>query len=490
VTIADAAPQDAVEGGARVPAPGSALGGGRLLLYALPNITLSIVTLPLAIYLPAFYSQNLGLPLATVGMFIALSRLTDVVTDPLIGILSDRHKTRWGRRKPWIALGVPLMVAALWMLYVPPDAVSAWWLFGFVALVYLAYTLIDLPYRAWGAELSTDYAMRSRVTGWREGFGIIGVLLALLVPLLMQLFLGLTGTANALWGIAITVAVLLPVLFVGALYAVPEPEQERTKAESISWGRGLRVVWRNGPFIRLVIVGLILLTAVNMTASLSLLFVSHVMLEPERFAMFIFLYYIASFAGIPIWLRISDRFGKHRTVALAIFWLSLWSAPIPLLGAGDFYLFLVLMLLKGSSVGALVFLPVSMAADVVDIDTLRSGEQRTGLYFAIWGMILKGAVALGVLLSTNGAALAGFDPRCASSPELFAEMQARLGDAACVNEPVALLWLAMLYSIIPAILALASLPYLWSYPVTEARQQRLRARIARRNLALERTTGA
>jgi Na+/melibiose symporter-like transporter len=124
------------------------------------------------------------------------------------------------------------------------------------------------------------------------------------------------------------------------------------------------------------------------------------------------------------------------------------------------------MMLKGSALGALVFLPASMAADVVDLDTLRTGEQRTGLYFSLWGMVNKGAVAVGVFLATNGVTWFGFDPTSATNTE------------------AAKLAVACLYSIIPALLACVALPLLWKYPLTRERQQRMRAHIERRRAGL------
>ena len=88
-----------------------------------------------------------------------------------------------------------------------------------------------------------------------------------------------------------------------------------------------------------------------------------------------------------------------------------------------------------------------MAADVVDLDTLRTGEQRTGLYFSLWGMVNKAATALGVLLATNGVALFGFNP------------------SADENTAAAKLAIAVLYSIVPAVLACVALPLLWKYPL-------------------------
>ena len=448
-----------------------------MALYGLVNLPTSIVGLPIAIYIPAFYSQGLGLSLAMVGTLIALSRLTDVVTDPAIGIASDRWRTRFGRRKPWMIFGMPLKVLSLWMLFVPNSdfSVAIWsalggegisnlYLFVWISALYLGFTLVDLPYKAWGAELSPDYDERSRVTGWREAFGYGGTLMALFIPLYVSLILELPGPDNALYGVAIVVVILMPLLTLPALLFVREAPPRSAPVARMPMRRGLKIVWANGPYRRLVISFLFLVIAVSMTASLSLFFVGSVMEQPfERFAVFILAYYLSSSGAIPIWFAISSRLGKHKTVVISILWLSLWSAFIPLLGPDDYWIFFVVMMLKGSAVGALVFLPASMAADVVDLDTLRTGEQRTGLYFSLWGMVNKAAVALGVFLATNGAAWFGFDP---SSDE---------------NTATAKFALACLYSIIPALLACVALPLLWKYPLTRERQERMRAHIARRD---------
>ena len=448
-----------------------------MALYGLMNLPTSIVGLPIALYIPAFYSQNLGLSLAVVGALIALSRVTDVFTDPPIGVASDRWHTRFGRRKPWMVFGTPLMLVSLWMLFVPDSrfAIALWhslggagvsnlYLFVWISLLYLSFTLVDLPYRAWGAELSPDYDERSSVTGWREAFGYGGTLMALFIPLILATMFDMPGPANALLGIAVAVIILIPLLFLPALIWVKElPARVSTEAR-VAWKRGLKIVWANGPYRRLVISLVFFIAAVSMTASLSFFFVASVMEETfDRYALFILAYYVSSSAAIPIWFGISSRIGKHRTVVLGVLWLSLWSAFIPLLGPGHYWVFFLIMILKGSAIGALVFLPASMAADVVDLDTLRTGEQRTGLYFSLWGMVNKGAVAVGVLLATNGVAFFGFDPSSAT------------------NTDEAKMAVAWLYSIIPALIACVALPLLWNYPLTRERQERMRAHIERRD---------
>jgi len=174
-----------------------------MIYYALPELTQAVVTLPMALFVPAFYADDLALPLAGVGAAIAASRLLDVISDPLIGILSDRVVTRWGRRKPWIAVGTPFLMLSAWMIFVPPGVVSLSYLLIWATLLFLAFTLVDLPHKVWGAELSTDYLERNHVAAWREGFGAVGLILFLGMLLVMGLF-GRTDSREQLWWICPT----------------------------------------------------------------------------------------------------------------------------------------------------------------------------------------------------------------------------------------------------------------------------------------------
>ena len=137
------------------------------------------------------------------------------------------------------------------------------------------------------------------------------------------------------------------------------------------------------------------------------------------------------------------------------------------------------MAFKGSAVGALLAMPASMAADAVDIDSARTGQQRAGLYFSVWGMSKKGGTALGGALALAAIGFFGFDPQADPT----------LGGTAAGNSGNSLMWVTLLYAIIPAGFKIAALPFIWRYPLTEARQVKIRDRIERRGVALKAGTG-
>ena len=141
---------------------------------------------PIAIWLIPFYSEVVGIPLYIIANILLIARFTDVITDPILGQLGDSTRTPIGRRKPWIILGVPLMMLAIYKLFIPGTEVSITYFVIWMMLMYLGSTIIGIPYGAWGAEISPDYHQRSRVVGGREGWTLIGLLISALIPLAIE----------------------------------------------------------------------------------------------------------------------------------------------------------------------------------------------------------------------------------------------------------------------------------------------------------------
>jgi len=434
-----------------------------LALYGLPNLVSSVSALPVALFLPAFYSDDLGLPLAAVGVALTFSRVLDLATDPWIGAASDAARTRFGRRKPWIALSAPLLVLSAWQLFVPGErgGVGVGHLALWSALLYLAWTAFDLPYKAWGAELSADYSERSRVAAWREALGFTGQI-GLLLLLFALARAGVESTAAQLRALAIAITLGLPPLVALALWRVPEAEPDASTENRLGFARGLQLVAANPAFARMVGAVLCFVSGVFVQGTLHKLVLTHRFGRPELFPPMILFENVATLAAVPLWLGISERIGKHRAVALAALWLGAFSLALPLFRAQDGWAFVAWMTLRGSSFASILFLANSMAADVVDHDQLISGRQRTGLYFGVWGMVIKAAIALGLLLATALPAVFGFDPGRAAP------------DASALRALMAV------YALLPGVLMAAGAPFLWHFPIDREAQARLRAALVER----------
>jgi Na+/melibiose symporter-like transporter len=431
------------------------IGSFRLIAYSAPSLVTAVAALPMALFVPAYYADDLGVPLATVGAAIAFSRLLDVVTDPLIGSLSDRLRLPLGRRKPWMLLGLPIFLVSAWQLFVPGDSASAAHLFLWSALLYLGFTMIDLPHKAWGAELSTDYDERSRITSWREAIGVVGqvLLLAALVGLAGR---GIEDAGAQLRWIALAILFGLPVLLAICLVSVSERQPEGFAHTPRSTLAGFKIVARNPAFARMIACVVFFVSGVAIQGTLHRLVLADVMGDEASFPKMILLENLATLAGVPIWLAISQRIGKHRALMAAAFWIAAWSLPLVFMREGNTSLLIGTVVIRGSSFASILFLANSIAADVIDVDTLESGEQRSGLFFAAWGMVTKMSLALGVLLGTTLPAAFAYDPSAhVIAPDVQGHVMA-------------------IYGGLPALFMAIGALFLFDFPITRERHAAVR----------------
>ncbi|MAV37431.1 MAG: MFS transporter [Planctomycetaceae bacterium] len=472
----------------------------RTTIYAHGTIglPLAVIGYPLAIWIPAHYSGGLGIGLATVGTILMLARLTDVVTDPLMGEISDRWRTRFGRRKPWLLIGTPLMMVGVFNLFMPPEGIGLIYFLTWLAIFFLGSTMIALPHRAWGAELSPDYHQRSRVTAGREFYVLVGLMVAAAVPMIIEIradggggigevlgtlwndalgafsgdFAGkkvvdrATLTGPVLAGLAWAVILVLPLCAGIALVLVKEPPPRAAESRP-TFVEGLKLVAKNGPMVRVLIIVVLVYFGEAFRNAVSLFFIRDIVGVPTIGAAYFF-YFIAGLAAIPFWLWLGRAIGKHRAFMCTLLTVAAVSAANLLLDHGDFLPFFLLFVVKGFCFGGLQFLPLAMLADVVDVDTARSGGQRAGTYFAFLGFSEKTAIAFGTGASLNIVGWLGFDPA---------------GGVAASTE-IGVLALRLVYCLGPVVFYGLSLRFIWNYPLTPARHARLRERLERRSARL------
>jgi Na+/melibiose symporter-like transporter len=425
----------------------------RLIGYGSLGLPLAALNLPLFVYLPTFYADELGVPLATVGLILLAARLLDVISDPLFGELSDRTQSRLGRRIPWLLGSAPILLIASFMLFVPPDGAGALHLMIWSVAAYLGWTAMILSYSAIGAEITGDYHERTRLTTAREGFVVCGIMLAAAIPILMGAKPGEGAVLEAIyWSMALSLPILLMVMLVSL------PAHRQTNEQEIGFIDGLRIAFRNRPFTRLISAYFLNGIANGLPATLFLLFAEHRLGAPEWSGTFLLAYFGFGILAVPVWLRISMFFGKHRTWAASMVWACLNFALVLTLGEGDVTAFIVICCLSGMSLGADLALPASMQADVIDLDRLESGRERTGLFFGLWGMATKMALALAVGIAFPVLGMIGFTPDGVNSEE-------------------ALMGLALLYGGIPVLIKAGSITIIWHFELDEAAQRQLRARI-------------
>jgi len=471
----------------------------RAVVYAHGSLglPLAVIGYPLAIWIPAHYSGGLGLSLAAVGTILMLARLTDVVTDPLMGELSDRWRTRFGRRKPWLVFGTPVMMIGIHQLFIPAEGIGIGYFLMWLTLFFVGSTMIALPHRAWAAELSPDYHERSRVTAAREFYYLTGLMVAAAVPMIVEIMadrgIGVGGVAAELWndavgifngdilgkvpvdratltgpvlaGLAWVVIAILPVAAFVVVTFVKEPPP--AARERVPLSEGLRYLWRNGPMKRVLLIALLVQFGESFRNAVSLFFIRDIVGIPTIGAAYFF-YFIAGLTAIPFWLWLGRRIGKHLAFMCTLVVVAMVSAANLLLSYGDYLPFFLLFIVKGFCFGGLQFLPVAMLADVVDVDSARSGGRRAGTYFAILGFSEKIAIAFGTGIPLNIVGLLGFDP----------------SGGIDASSSAGVLSLRLVYCLGPIVFYALAFKLIWSYPLTPLRHQRLRQRLERRSARL------
>jgi GPH family glycoside/pentoside/hexuronide:cation symporter len=416
-------------------------------------------TIPAFTFLPAVYGASVGL--AATGLALLIARAFDVVTDPLIGVLSDRTSSRWGRRKPWIFVGALLSGYAILQLAHPPAQPTAVYLAVWSIVLFVGWTLVQVPYTAWGAELSEDYHQRARISAAREGMAVVGIVAAGAVPL----FAAQSGRSEQdAFGIIAWLAVILggpSVLYM--LWRVPDPLPPRAlkpARTSFSATMGsIRDVVRNRPFARVLTAWFLSGLANGIPASLFLIYLEHVLqADQAQRSILIPVYFVTAIAAIPMWLTISKHIGKHRAWCLAMILTCAAFVWVPLLSPGDVIAFGIISAVTGMGFGADVTLPPALQADVVDYDTLRHGKQRAGLLFALCSMASK--LSLAVAVGTVFPALEIFGFSTSGG-----------------NTAGTLLLVAVIYALIPVALKIIAIGMVWNFPITAKRQARIRKRL-------------
>lgn len=427
--------------------------------YAAMTVPLAVAGLPIAIFVAPLYTDHVGLSLTTVGILLMLPRLVELLIDPLIGRLSDLTRSRFGRRKPWIMVGIPVMMLGTYGVFMPERDAHWGELLGWLCLFYLGWSLITVPYAAWGAELSEDYDERSRIATARETWSVLGLLAAVIVPVLVQApdqggSLAERETAEIASGVAaqgwLTIAAL-PVLGYILLRFVPLGNvPTSTSRPTVS----RRVLLDNRPFVLLIAVTIISAFASGVNQTSVVHYYRYVAQLPESADFMILIFFVAAIVGAPVWGWLAKHHEKHHVLASALTvnalcqFVMLWMQP------GDVIAFSLLQAGSGFAYTGPLILGASMAADVIDLDWLRCGVQRAGFVIAVMTVVQKACEAIGVGASLPMLEWMGF----AVSNGYSAQAQ----------------WALIVINVIlpAALLALATIPAM-AFPLTRRRQRAL-----------------
>ena len=429
----------------------------RLLSYATASVGYGMIDLPMTVLVLFFYTDVVKLDPALAGYGMLAGNLVSAIFDPALGHLSDRTRTVLGRRRPFLlASAVPLAIA-FFLLWTPFSASHP---FANFALVYVAtfmcLTTFLVPYNSLAAELTPDYDERTRIQGYRESGHIIGLLIGFLFLFSVEKFDNLrTGYSvmGAIFGVAVAAGIFITLLAVRENPAFQRPPQ-------VGAWEGLRLAVSNRHFLWLVAtfvpcnIGLYIPTIVIKHALKYWLNAGDVVLLT---------YIVASVASLPFWVWLSSKITKKWAYLTALGCSMVATGAIFFLQPGLVILLFIVFAIAGAGYGALMILPISILADIVDYDELKTGERREGTYFGAWAFLQKVTVAGAAALVGATLTRIGLVPDQEQSPATIAGMR-------------------ILMALVPAALLLVSsfvlLPFPFTREVHQKVQETLRQRAA------------
>lgn len=423
--------------------------------YGVGDFAANLVFQSIMLYLMYFLTDVFLVGASMAGTIILVSKLWDAVSDPMMGYISDRTRSRWGRKRPYLLFGaLPLGVGLVLLFGSPP--VPEEWRAAYSAVAFLfvctAYTVVNVPYGALTADMTHDSGERSRLTGFRMFFAILGTLMVAgatrpLVSLFSDEASGFRGTMAIF---AVVVVVLTWVTFA----VVREQGSDGDSDDRVRLADVVAVVSTNKPFILLTLGMVLHMTALGVLAAMVNFFFKYNMAR-EDFVPVAFLAMFATAAVVlPLWVLLSGKLGKKWAFSLGMGLLTLVLVALFFVRDFDPWVLLPLFVAGGVGLSTLYLCPWSMVPDTVEFSQWKTGLRREGMLYGIFLFSQKGAAALAGFVVGQGLDLSGYLPNV-------------------VQTPGALLGIHVLMTLVPAALIVGGVVLISFYPLSEELHQRI-----------------
>lgn len=384
------------------------------LAYGAGDMGAGITTILISFTLLFFLTEVAGLDTGLAATVLMFGKVWDAINDPVIGMLSDRTRSRWGRRRSWMLFGsLPFGLSFFLYWLVPhfsadPD-VNKWALFAYYILVSIffqtAYTAVNLPYTALTPELTQDYDERTSLNSFRFAFSIGGSILALILGVVLtQLIPDESARYVILGGIC---ALLSMLSLYWCIFGVQERYQTPSEPTSLSLISQFKIALSNRPFQFVIGIYLFSWLALQLTTAVIPYFVVSWMRRDSFFEVALIVQIVAMIM-LFVWSALSKLWGRKAVYFISMgFWIT---AQVGLFflprDRTDFMFFLAA--LAGVGVATAYLIPWSMLTDVIDLDELNTGQRREGIFYSCMVFLQKLGLGLGIFFVGQTLNWSGF----------------------------------------------------------------------------------
>ena len=436
------------------------------LFYGVSDFGFACTDTTMQVLFAIFMTDVVGLKPSYAALAVFIGRTWDYINDPLIGFFTDRVRSRWGRRRPFLLLGFIPFGVMFAMLWYKPATDSQFLLAAYYAVAYFffdtAYTFVTMPYAALTPELTQDYDERTSLTTWRMAFSILGSLVAFIVPLLI---IGTMRPENAgrvfMMGGIFGAICALPLLL--TFFGTREKPEYFTQSQP-SLRDSLRAVWKNQAFLFAAGIFLFTWTAADVIQAFLLYFLKYRMNMEKYSDIILGAIFITALLVLPLWDWISRKTDKRKAYVVGMIFLSAVMTILIFLSPGvGLPLVLIMAVLAGIGVSAIHVLTWSIIPDAVEVDELNTGQRHEGVFYSLVSLFKKIASSIAIPLTLLVLDWSGYVSNSA------------------VQKPSAILAIRILIGPVPAILLLGGIIFAIYYPLSRADHARLRVEIAARH---------
>jgi GPH family glycoside/pentoside/hexuronide:cation symporter len=423
------------------------------LLYSTGDLSTSIPLAILMFFQLYFLTDVAGLRPEYAGWALGVGKMWDAVNDPLFGLVSDRIRTRWGRRRVLLLFGaLPLGLAFMLMWLVPPlGQLGLAVYYGITFILFdTAFTVVHVGYNALTPELTSDYDERSSLNGYRMAYSIFGTLGAIILATVLSWYITDARVLFAVVGVGLGLVSVVPPLIV---FRVTREAPADTRPDPLPAREALKATLTNRPF-RLVM-GLYLLswTTASVLAAVLVYFANYHLEVPEQANYFVLVAEGAAILFIPLWVWVARRLDKRRAFVLGVTSWIVVLLGISVLRSDQVTLAYILAALSGSGIATAYVIPWAMIPDIVECDQLETGQRREGSYYAFASFFQKLGTGVALWAMAQALALTGYITPSGNEPLPVQPTQAVTA-------------IRVFMGPVPTALLLLSILFAWRYPIT------------------------
>jgi len=433
------------------------------ILYGLGDTGFSLTSTLIGVYFLLFLTDVVGMRPGLAGLVILVAKQWDWINDPLIGYLSDRTRTRWGRRRPYLLFGALPFAAVFALMWWRPPIASQNGLALYYGAVYVLYdtvaTMVYMPYFALTPELTLDYDERTSLTTWRMGFSILGSLITFIVPWMIVGSFRPENTDRVLLnGILFAVLSALPLL---ATFAGTREREGLAAASAPSLRESIHAALGNPPFRMAAALYLLTWLAVTVVQAVLVYFLKYWLgMEAQSDTLFAVIF-VTALLVLPFWQWAARKTEKRRAYVYGIgFWALVQTTLILVTPSTPVAVIMLLGALAGIGVSAAHVLPWSIIPDTVEWDQAQTGSRHEGMFYSLVMLAEKASAGLALFLVGVALEAAGY---IANAPE---------------QTPAALWAIRAVTALVPAVLLAGGIALAVRFPLGREEHRTLRARLA------------